>query len=228
MAFMDALLLLKVCLFLICCMGNSVQPCRRSADISCVQVRSLKNLQLNIRRAKIRPGDTGRRHKFYVTDAHSAEKITKSARLEEIRMSILQNLLYYHPESATELGFGPKARKADSGDPLHPLGPKKRWSTYSGSPNCLYKGAMGISLHMTMKPRLCKERAELSHIETDRSYSDISESLSVLNSKTLMKWISLTNLIVHPPYGMIYSAFPVLELPPFSGSIHRARSFKNQ
>lgn len=92
----------------------------------CLQVRSLKNLNLNIRRAKIRPGETGKKHKFYVTDSHSAEKITKSARLEEIRMSILQNLLYYHPESASELGFGPKARKADQGDPLHPLGPKKR------------------------------------------------------------------------------------------------------
>ena len=93
-----------------------------------LQIRSLKNLNLNIRRAKIRPGDSGKRHKFYVTDSHSAEKITRSVRLEEIRMSILQNLLYYHPESATELGFGPKARKADQGDPLHPLGPKKRFA----------------------------------------------------------------------------------------------------
>ena len=95
--------------------------------ITTMQVRSLKNLNLNIRRAKIRPGDSGRVHKFYVTDAHTAEKITKSARLEEIRMSILQNLLFYHPESASELGFGPKARKPSSRDSLHPLGPRNRY-----------------------------------------------------------------------------------------------------
>ena len=92
-----------------------------------LQIRSLKNLHLNIRKAKIRPGDNGRIHKFFVTDSHSAEKITKSARLEEIRMSILHNLLFYHPESASELGIGPKARKPTSRDSLHPLGPKNRW-----------------------------------------------------------------------------------------------------
>jgi UTP:GlnB (protein PII) uridylyltransferase len=89
-------------------------------------MRSLKNLGLNIRRAKIRPGDSGKLHKFYITDSHTAEKITKSARLEEIRMTILQNLLYYHPESATELGFGPKAAQAPSRDSLHPLGLRAR------------------------------------------------------------------------------------------------------
>jgi len=55
-----------------------------------MQMRSLKNLGLNIRRAKIRPGDSGKLHKFYITDSNTAEKITRSARLEEIRMTILQ------------------------------------------------------------------------------------------------------------------------------------------
>ena len=91
-----------------------------------MQIRALKNLKLNIRRAKIKPRASGKLHKFYITDALTADKITKSARLEEIRMTILQNLLFYHPESATELGFGPKARKTGATDTLHPLGPKAR------------------------------------------------------------------------------------------------------
>ena len=32
-------------------------------------------------------------HKFFLTDAHTSEKILKSARLEEIRLTILNNLL---------------------------------------------------------------------------------------------------------------------------------------
>lgn len=103
-----------------------------------LQTLALKNLGLNIRRAKIRPGDSGKLHKFYITDAHTAEKVTKSARLEEIRMVVLQNLLYYHPESATELGFGPSAAKTSSRDSLHPLGPRARCvspPTWPGSKN---------------------------------------------------------------------------------------------
>jgi UTP:GlnB (protein PII) uridylyltransferase len=88
--------------------------------------RALKNLGLNIRRAKIRPGDSGKLHKFYITDAGTAEKINKSARLEEIRMTVLNNLIYYHPESASALGVGPKAQKPSSRDDLHPLGPRAR------------------------------------------------------------------------------------------------------
>lgn len=32
-------------------------------------------------------------HKFFITDANTSEKILKSARLEEIRLTILNNLL---------------------------------------------------------------------------------------------------------------------------------------
>lgn len=93
-----------------------------------LQTRALKNLGLNIRRAKIRPGDSGKLHKFYITDAGTAEKINKSARLEEIRMTVLNNLIYYHPESASALGVGPKAQKPSSRDDLHPLGPRARYA----------------------------------------------------------------------------------------------------
>ena len=36
-------------------------------------------------------------------------QITKSARLEEIRLTILNNLMLYHPESLGELAWGPPA-----------------------------------------------------------------------------------------------------------------------
>lgn len=50
------------------------------------QITSLKNLGLNIRRAKL-DGAPGRKaNTFYITDALTSEKITRSAQIEEIRM----------------------------------------------------------------------------------------------------------------------------------------------
>jgi hypothetical protein len=51
----------------------------------------------------------------------------KSARLEEMRVTILQNLLKYHPESADELAWGDGSGGVSAGsvatfDELHPLG----------------------------------------------------------------------------------------------------------
>lgn len=46
--------------------------------------------------------------------AACSEKILKSRRLEEIRLTILNNLLLFHPESGEELAWGIRARKADS------------------------------------------------------------------------------------------------------------------
>ncbi|CAL8469596.1 g9137 [Coccomyxa elongata] len=84
-------------------------------------VAALKNLKLNIRRAKIKAG--GGPIKFYITDALTSEKILKSARLEEIRLTIFNNLLKYHPESGSAIGWGEASTPVtDSIDPLHPLG----------------------------------------------------------------------------------------------------------
>jgi hypothetical protein len=63
-----------------------------------MQITALKNLGLNIRKAKVLTG--GRQvNTFYITDAETSEKILKSARLEEIRLTIINNMLYYHPVS---------------------------------------------------------------------------------------------------------------------------------
>ena len=53
----------------------------------------------------------------------------KSAKIEEIRLTILNNMLTFHPESGDQLAWGsPKARMANvrEDDPTHPLGAKVR------------------------------------------------------------------------------------------------------
>jgi hypothetical protein len=62
-----------------------------------LQITALKNLGLNIRKAALKPGSKA--SKLFVTDATTSEKILKSSRLEEIRMTIINNMLYYHPVS---------------------------------------------------------------------------------------------------------------------------------
>lgn len=78
---------------------------RTSLPDSCVQVAALKALGLNIKRAKLR----GHKHKFYITDAATSEKIVKSSRLEEIRLTILNNMLRVRrrgPRSGVGEGVG--------------------------------------------------------------------------------------------------------------------------
>lgn len=62
---------------------------------------ALKKLGLNIRRAKVditHPENNP--NTFFITDSHSSEKILKSTRLEEIRMTIITNMKMYHPVSS--------------------------------------------------------------------------------------------------------------------------------
>jgi UTP:GlnB (protein PII) uridylyltransferase len=94
-------------------------------------VNSLKNLGLNIRRAKLVGGDAGAggEHKFYITDARSSEKVVKSAKIEEIRLTILNNMLQFHPESAEQLAWGSisaRSTPVSTGDPTRPLGRRQR------------------------------------------------------------------------------------------------------
>lgn len=89
-------------------------------------ITALKNLGLNIRRAKLvqQPGSP-KRNTFYITDAQTSEKVMRSARLEEIRMTIINNMLQYHPESGESLVAG-KPSMNSSRDPTAPLGLKAR------------------------------------------------------------------------------------------------------
>jgi hypothetical protein len=74
-----------------------------------LQIASLKALGLNIRRAKLTEAGA---HRFYVTDSRTSEKVIKSAKLEVIRLTILQNLLQFHPESGEQLAWGTPAARA--------------------------------------------------------------------------------------------------------------------
>ena len=93
-----------------------------------LQVAALKSMNLNVRRAKIKAKDGNIKNKFFVTDSHTADKIMKSKRLEEIRLSILQNLQFYHPEAGEQLAWGRKAKKQASRTSLEPLGMSHRCS----------------------------------------------------------------------------------------------------
>ena len=97
-------------------------------SVCCLQTAALKNLGLNIRRAKIKRTKDEKlvTNKFYITDHITSEKILRSKRLEEIRATIFENLLLYHPEAQEEMGWGAKARKPPTSDPLSPLGPRRR------------------------------------------------------------------------------------------------------
>ncbi len=46
--------------------------------------------------------------------------------MEEIRLTILNNLLQYHPEAGSNMAWGAYSRKESSRDLLSPLGEKNR------------------------------------------------------------------------------------------------------
>lgn len=83
-------------------------------------IQSLKNLGLNVTRAEIKEG---KKNRFFITDAMTSEKITASERLEEIRFTIIKNLMEYHPESIESLAMGFK--RVVEGTLTSPLGMRK-------------------------------------------------------------------------------------------------------
>lgn len=65
-----------------------------------LQVTALKNLGLNIRRAKVGfKSGSKTENTFYITDADTSEKVIKSARLEDIRMTVMNSLMAQFPVS---------------------------------------------------------------------------------------------------------------------------------
>lgn len=61
-------------------------------------------------------------------NAVKSEKVVKSAKIEEIRLTILNNMLKYHPESAEQLAWGASARTARVRDtnPTSMLGARRK------------------------------------------------------------------------------------------------------
>lgn len=84
-------------------------------------VTALKNLNLNIRRAKLSQKGSNTVNTFFITEADTSEKIVKSVRLEEIRMTVLNSLIATYPESAQTLLGGSKPNDSD----IQPLGRRR-------------------------------------------------------------------------------------------------------
>jgi UTP:GlnB (protein PII) uridylyltransferase len=79
-------------------------------------VASLKNLGLDINRGEVTMGDGTKTSKFYVIDHDTGEKVTKSERLEEIRQTILTNMVAFHPEAAEYIQAKAPTRTMDANE----------------------------------------------------------------------------------------------------------------
>lgn len=78
-------------------------------------VMALKNLGLNIRKAKLTGGSTTA-NTFFITDAYTSEKIIRSARLEDIRLTLISSLMEAFPETSSS--FTIKSSSMDEGPKL--------------------------------------------------------------------------------------------------------------
>lgn len=57
--------------------------------------------------------------------AENSEKIVKSKKIEEIRLTILNTVLEYHPEAGEQIAWSAAAKAASEMDATNPLGAKK-------------------------------------------------------------------------------------------------------
>ncbi|AQK65533.1 ACT domain-containing protein ACR11 [Zea mays] len=74
---------------------------------------ALKNLGLNVVKASVCLDSTGKHIKFAITRAFTGRKIDDPELLEAVRLTIINNMIQYHPESSSQLAmgatFGPEA-----------------------------------------------------------------------------------------------------------------------
>ncbi|XP_020265863.1 ACT domain-containing protein DS12, chloroplastic [Asparagus officinalis] len=69
-------------------------------------MNSLKNLGLNVVKASVCLDSSGKHNKFAITKASTGRKVEDPELLEAIRLTIINNLLEYHPESSSQLAMG--------------------------------------------------------------------------------------------------------------------------
>ncbi|KAG9456358.1 hypothetical protein H6P81_000866 [Aristolochia fimbriata] len=67
---------------------------------------ALKNLGLNVAKANVYLDSSGKHNKFSITKASTGRKVEDPELLEAIRLTIINNLLQYHPESSAQLAMG--------------------------------------------------------------------------------------------------------------------------
>ncbi|XWS15467.1 hypothetical protein CRYUN_Cryun34aG0003400 [Craigia yunnanensis] len=69
-------------------------------------MNALKNLGLNVTKANVYLDSSGKHNKFSITKANTGRKVEDPELLEAIRLTIINNLLEYHPESSSQLAMG--------------------------------------------------------------------------------------------------------------------------
>ncbi|XP_068335849.1 ACT domain-containing protein ACR11-like [Pyrus communis] len=80
---------------------------------------ALRNLGLNVVKANVYLDSSGKHNKFAITRADTGRKVEDPELLEAIRLTIINNLIEYHPESSSQLamgaafGIGPRPEQVD-------------------------------------------------------------------------------------------------------------------
>jgi hypothetical protein len=89
---------------------------RHSSDAGIfVQIQALKNMGYNITRAKLSEDS---KNKFYITNATTSEKVTRSTELEAIRQCILHTMMEFHPEAEPLIATGATSENPSKLPPL--------------------------------------------------------------------------------------------------------------
>lgn len=69
-------------------------------------MNALKNLGLNVVKANVYLDSSGKHNKFAITKVSTGRKVDDPEMLETIRLTIINNMLQYHPESSEQLAMG--------------------------------------------------------------------------------------------------------------------------
>ncbi|KAI4355832.1 hypothetical protein L6164_004568 [Bauhinia variegata] len=69
-------------------------------------MNALTNLGLNVVKANVFLDSSGKHNKFAITKADTGRKVEDPELLEAIRLTIINNLIQYHPESSAQLALG--------------------------------------------------------------------------------------------------------------------------
>ncbi|KAF3650958.1 ACT domain-containing protein DS12, chloroplastic [Capsicum chinense] len=67
---------------------------------------ALKNLGLNVVKANVYLDSSGKHNKLCITNASTGRKVEDPELLEAIRLTIISNLMEFHPESSSQLAMG--------------------------------------------------------------------------------------------------------------------------
>ncbi|KQJ95751.1 hypothetical protein BRADI_3g18820v3 [Brachypodium distachyon] len=67
---------------------------------------ALRNLGLNVVKASVCLDSSGKHNKFAITKSSTGRKIDDPELLEAVRLTIINNMLEYHPETSSQLAMG--------------------------------------------------------------------------------------------------------------------------